>query len=242
MKTEIYVATHKAYTFPDIPEYIPIHVGKALTDLDLNIQGDNTGENISHLNKSFCELTALYWMWKNSDADIIGLAHYRRYLGSIGTLNGKFDSIISVSEIEKKSLKKPGFIILAKKEKIIDYKFFNFSVKHQYRRCHYLSDWNVLKNVISRKYPEYMDAFESLEISKEMSYYNMFISNRSFVNKYCSWLFDILFQVEKEVDISDYDDYQKRVFGFMAERLLNVFVKKHEKELDILYFDTIRIE
>lgn len=77
MKTEIYIATHKDYSFQQ--KKIPIHVGKDLTDLNLGIIGDNTGDNISSLNPNFCELTALYWMWKNSSADYLGLIHYRRF-------------------------------------------------------------------------------------------------------------------------------------------------------------------
>lgn len=79
MRTEIYIATHKPFQFPEKQEYIPIQVGKVNSDIDLKITSDDTGENISELNESFCELTALYWMWKNSDADILGLCHYRRY-------------------------------------------------------------------------------------------------------------------------------------------------------------------
>ena len=60
MKIEIYIATHKAYEFPQIDSYIPIHVGKEKAKVDLGILGDNIGENISTLNPSFCELTALY--------------------------------------------------------------------------------------------------------------------------------------------------------------------------------------
>ena len=79
MKTEIYIATHKKTSFPKSDDYIPIHVGKNLSEVDLGIIGDDTQSNISYLNKSFCELTALYWIWKNSKAENVGLVHYRRY-------------------------------------------------------------------------------------------------------------------------------------------------------------------
>ena len=81
-RIKILVAAHKAD--PNIRQdevYMPIHVGKSLhPELDLGFQGDNTGDNISEKNGSYCELTALYWAWKNlKDVEIIGLAHYRRY-------------------------------------------------------------------------------------------------------------------------------------------------------------------
>lgn len=79
MSVEIYIATHKEYEFPQIDGYIPIHVGKELSSKNLDIATDNVGNHISNLNTNFCELTALYWIWKNSKADIVGLVHYRRY-------------------------------------------------------------------------------------------------------------------------------------------------------------------
>ena len=81
-RIKILVACHKAD--PNIRQddiYMPIQVGKALhPELDLGFQCDNTGDNISEKNGSYCELTALYWAWKNlKDVDYIGLCHYRRY-------------------------------------------------------------------------------------------------------------------------------------------------------------------
>ena len=66
--------------------YMPLQVGKALSDVDLGVQGDDEGDNISTKNPNYCELTGLYWAWKNlKDADYIGLAHYRRYFDFKGT-------------------------------------------------------------------------------------------------------------------------------------------------------------
>ena len=77
------VATHKPYKMPDDPIYLPLHVGAELhPDVLPDMQGDNTGDNISALNASYSELTGLYWLWKNCDAQYKGLVHYRRLLGS----------------------------------------------------------------------------------------------------------------------------------------------------------------
>lgn len=83
---KIIVATHKKYEMPQDAMYLPLHVGaEGKTDqngnpLDLGYQKDNTGENISNKNAAYCELTGLYWAWKNLDTDYTGLAHYRRHL------------------------------------------------------------------------------------------------------------------------------------------------------------------
>ena len=79
-KIEIFTCYHKIYDIAKSDVIVPIHVGKALSCVNLNMQGDDTGDNISVKNRYFCELTALYWAWKNSNADIIGLFHYRRFL------------------------------------------------------------------------------------------------------------------------------------------------------------------
>lgn len=67
------VATHKPYRMPDDPIYLPLHVGAELhPDVLADMQGDNTGDNISALNASYSELTGLYWLWKNCDRPVQG--------------------------------------------------------------------------------------------------------------------------------------------------------------------------
>ena len=79
MNIKILIAAHKEYKVPEDTIYLPIHVGKELSTQSLPFIGDNTGKHISSKNPHYCELTALYWAWKNLDADYIGLAHYRRH-------------------------------------------------------------------------------------------------------------------------------------------------------------------
>ena len=77
-KIKVLVAYHKKSPIVKDNVFYPIHVGKELSSIDLNIQGDNTGDNISHKNPIYCEMSAVYWAWKNMDADYYGLCHYRR--------------------------------------------------------------------------------------------------------------------------------------------------------------------
>jgi hypothetical protein len=77
---KILIATHKKYSLPKSEIFLPIHVGKENSDVELGIIGDDIGENISIKNLQYCELTAIYWAWKNlTEDDFIGLCHYRRY-------------------------------------------------------------------------------------------------------------------------------------------------------------------
>lgn len=230
MKVEIYIATHKSIDYPKNLIYIPIHVGCELSDLNLEYISDNSLDNISELNKSFCELTALYWMWKNSSADILGLMHYRRYLignKSSYLFNGK--RIIDDKEVEETLLNND--IIVAKSYFLRHLKFIPLTVKKHYYKNHYMKDWLILKGVINEYYPEYMVAFNCVENKISMHCCNIFIARKVLLNKYCTWLFDILFKVQKIINIDEYDVYQKRIFGFMAERLLNVYIEHHKLKI-----------
>lgn len=81
MSIRIYTITHKLFTPPPDPMYVPLHVGHACSNKDWGFLSDDTGDSISELNPYFCELTGIYWIWKNvSDCDYVGISHYRRYL------------------------------------------------------------------------------------------------------------------------------------------------------------------
>lgn len=92
---KILVACHKPDVCRHDVVFTPIHVGRDIsknTDEMSDFIGDNTGDNISSLNPYYCELTAQYWMWKNlKNVDIVGLAHYRRYLK--GQIQKKISSV-----------------------------------------------------------------------------------------------------------------------------------------------------
>lgn len=96
MKIEIYIVIYKEYNFFRIEGYILIYVGKVLIDLDLGIIGDNIGDNIFNLNLNFCELIVLYWMWKNSNVDILGLVYYRRYFLDVNNIEFLFRNEIII--------------------------------------------------------------------------------------------------------------------------------------------------
>ncbi len=238
MLVEIYIATHKEYEFPQISGYIPIHVGKALSNKKLEIVTDNTGDQISAFNANFCELTALYWMWKNSKADIVGLVHYRRYFCN---RNFEYGDLITPNDIQFSG---DNNIIVAKPENfikstknILGFKFHKFhTVKEQYCSCHYENDWDKLRLIISQQSPDYLHAFDQVaNRTSGISFYNMFIANKKVADEYSEWLFSILFAFRDQENFEGYDDYQKRFYGFASERLLNVFLEKNQQKLKITY-------
>lgn len=221
MDVKIIVATHKKYQMPEDSLYLPVQVGAAGKD-DLTYQRDDSGENISLMNPYYCELTGLYWAWKNLKADYIGLAHYRRHFTLSKRVpkseEKKFKILLSKKEAEE--LLKDCDIILPKKRN-----YFIESIYSHYKHTMYIEPLDITGNIIKEKYPEYYREFENLKKTKKMHAFNMFIMKKEMLDKYCTWLFDILGQLEEKVDYKKYDSFHARFFGRISERLLDVWIK-----------------
>lgn len=186
---------------------IPIQVGTEISGKIPDMIYDNTGDNISKKNSQYCELTGLYWAWKNDDSDFIGLCHYRRRFvfgdDDIATIKaGEFDLIVTVPVINL------------------------LSVKEQYIKDHSKLDWAVMTEAVRKLAPDYIDALVKVENNIYYFAYNMFIAKRTVFNDYCSWLFPILEYCEKNIGVKE-DVYQNRYVGFLAERLLTIYIAKH---------------
>ncbi len=226
MDSRIYTMTHKTFEFPagvDETLYLPLHVGRSLGE-DLGYWGDDTGESISEKNGSFCELTGMYWVWKNVTCDVVGVAHYRRYF-----IYGEQNRVLRREELEE-FLRDCDFLISA------SYPSGEGSIYENYDHWHNIGDLAVCRQVLTELYPQDVDAFDLQIGSTLFCGGNLFATSKRIYDEYCNWLFSILFEVEKRVDVSGYDRYQKRLFGFLAERLLRVFVLSHQyrvKELRV---------
>lgn len=236
-KVVIIIAAHREYEFPDDKGYMPLHVGKTLNPQNYGFQGDNTGDNISELNNWFCELTGHYWLWKNQAADYYGLAHYRRYFKPIDdySVTVKDTSIISSRDLLK--LMNNYDVILPKKRC-----YFIDTIRTHYNHAHYSSDLEALQLIIADKHKDYIESFDEVMNSRCISLYNMFIMRRELFIEYSNWLFCILFELEKCVPYKQYGNYQRRIFGFLSERLLNIWIKKHSKAMKVKYLPVANIE
>ena len=226
MDIKIIIATHKTYWMPDDPMYIPVHVGaEGKTDsfgvpLDLGYVKDNTGDNISSKNVNYCELTGLYWAWKNLDAEYIGLAHYRRHFSS--SSNPFIDKKIRVINhlLLKKILEEAGVDILLPNPR-------NYWIEtnySQYAHAHHAIDLDTTREIIAEKYPEYTSVWDSNMKCTTGHRFNMFIMKKEKFDEYCTWIFDVLFELERRLDISSYNRNDSRVFGFVSERLLDIWL------------------
>lgn len=226
MDIKVLVAAHKAYWMPDDPVYVPLQVGAALHP-NLGYTRDDTGDNISRKNPNYCELTGLYWAWKNLECDYIGLCHYRRYFGRhffAASLNKKKKAIFKRLDYER--LLQEYDIILPKPNI-----FYKSTVRKHYAQFHHIEDLKKVEKIIAQKYPEYAESFTKIMDGNTLHTLNMFVTSKKKFDDYCCWLFDILFTLEKQIDISSYDSYQARVYGFLSERLLNVWLEKQQLKI-----------
>jgi len=232
MNIKILVAMHKEYQKPDDGIYVPIQVGKSNATFNLGIIADNTGDNISIKNPNYCELTAVYWAWKNLDADYIGLTHYRRHFAPI-VFGSKWDRLLSRGIAEK--IMSETDVILPQKRKY--YIESNYS---HYIHAHKKIDIEIMSKIIERDYPDYVSSYNSFMKRTQAHMFNMFIMKKDKFDEYCSWLFELLFKIENELDISDYSAFDARVFGRLSELLINVWIDKNEisyEEVPFLFME-----
>ena len=221
MDIKIMVAAHKPYRLPEDEIYYPVHVGAEGKEA-FGPPGDNTGDNISTKNANYCELTGLYWMWKNVPSDYLGVAHYRRHF-VVKKASDKWACIAGRKEIEAKLEQAP--VIMPKKR---DY--YIETTYNQYAHAHHAVDLDATRQILQERHPEYVKAFDA-EMAKTAGHkFNMFIMRRDLADAYCGWLFDVLFELEKRLDISKYSANDSRVFGFVAERLIDTWLETNHVE------------
>ena len=247
LNVKILVCCHKQDIFAKQEPYFPIHVGRALSQNNLDITGDDTGENISEKNSSYCELTGLYWAWKNlKDVDVIGLCHYRRYLDFHHQCQKWFSrTIFPTSKFEELDLSVPQSIIdEVTKGKIIAPKKKNYpnSLFTDYCIAHVSDDLRTLKEIVNETNDsKYIRAFDKvMNHTHKLIHYNMFLMNWKDFDSYCHWLFDILGKVEEKTNIENYTPIQKRIYGYMAERLFNIWLVANKR--DVIYKPVMTIK
>ena len=243
-KIKILVCCHKPSELPQDDIFLPIHVGAAISDVNLGIQRDDqlngqACDNISSKNRSFCELTAIYWAWKSikkiyPELQYIGLNHYRRFFSFDETRLTASGIPKDVKNIAQYKLDKSKIESWLSSNKVITTPkaHLKTSVASGYEHAHYSSDLRIVHDIVRDIFPETLQAFNDVFLGCNYFYdCNMFIMPWNEFDKYCEWLFAILFEAEKRIDISHYDTYQKRIFGFLAERLWTVWVKQRQYSL-----------
>ena len=211
MSIKIFSMTHKKFEIPEDNMYVPLHVGHQMAKEKWGYVGDDTGDNISHLNGYYAELSGVYWVWKNvHDIDYVGICHYRRYLISEeghAFTSKQYEQILQHYDImTTKQLELPNSY------------YYGFGAHHK------IEALDKTGEIIKEKYPDYYDTYINLVHQNKTYFANMLVAKKELFDEYAEWLFTILFTLQEQIDLTFEDDYHKRIFGFVSEFLLYVWV------------------
>ena len=215
---KIIIATHKEYRIPEDPMYLPVQVGAVGKETIEGYQRDDEGENISELNPFFCELTGLYWGWQNLDSEYIGLVHYRRHFSSNPHDKDKWNSVLKKSDIEK-DLGKIKVFVPSKRRYYIE------SLYSHYEHTHRIGQLDETRKIIEERYPEYLEAFDKAVNQRWGYMFNMMIMQKELLDEYCTWLFDILFELKNRLGESGLTPFHSRI----SEIIFNVWILQQKR-------------
>lgn len=251
--TKILICCHKTCELPKDDIFLPIQVGAAISDVDLGMQRDDMinglpCDNISAKNKSYCELTAMYWAWKNikklyPNLEYIGLNHYRRFFNFNHFKSFREDFIKNVSEIKDYKVNRVKLQSLLNRYRFLISKshMYKFSMFYTYCIFYNSEDYRILKNAIKEVQPDYYSDFiQVMERGNVYSPFNMFFMSWKDFDAYCTWLFSILTVVEKKSIFKYYTPQQMRLFGYIAEFLTQVYMRRYRKNTKELIVNVYR--
>ncbi len=209
----IFLATHVKFTPPGNPLYVPLHVGREGKQ-DLGYLADNIGENISDMNDLFGELTGLFWIWRNiRDIDYVGLCHYRRYF-----LNGS-----------GRLMEREEYLGLLENYDVIvpNHAECQGSYYEHYGKAHDAGYLDVIGDTIARLCPEYSESYQKAMRGNIFFSGNLMAAGLPLVKAYAEWLFTIFMEAADKIDVSGYDSYHRRIYGFLSEQMLYVYMMKN---------------
>jgi lipopolysaccharide biosynthesis glycosyltransferase len=240
-KIDIAVCYHKRSPIFQSDALKPMHLGKATSKVDLGFRGDDTGDNISAKNKWFGEDTGFYWLWKNSDAGVKGIMHYRRLL-DLRSPNGE-DKNIALEDIESpdelvealglnakniSEIMKDADVIIRKKQNIHDW--FDGNLEEQYKECHIPEYLDYALDIIKRDFPKILPAAEAVLAGHFAHFANLVTMKSPLFDAMCEFRFGVLEKLEKMVDvnrpeIADGWRNTARYAGFVGERLTIFYIE-----------------
>ncbi len=238
---KIFVSYHKATEMLQATDIIiPIQVGRKGSDIRLDMQGDDEGDNISGKNDKYCELTAQYWAWKNVDADYYGFMHYRRHFAFKNiTAHTKQYGLIPFERIDKEYIEAIGLsdkdiqcslegydIILPFASDVKEWGAVSTEVQYDTSDGCHAADFDEACRIVTELYPEYEKYVLDFRMGHRAVFYNMFIMRRELFEAYCQWIFSVLEKVEERIDFSGYDSQERRAPAILAERLFDIWLMK----------------
>ena len=213
-KPRLLVAAHKPYWMPADQLYLPVQVNAAKAQNCIEgFQRDDEGDNISRKNARYCELTALWWGWRNLECDSLGLVHYRRHFAGAGERG-----VLTSDEAESLLAKAPVVVPKARNYMIE-------SAASHYTHTHDASHLDVLRASVQAVSPKRIEFYDKTLASTRVHMFNMLLMRRDVLDPYCQWLFDVLSVVEDRIDFSGMTAFEERCVGRLGEFLLDVWLR-----------------
>jgi len=200
---------------------MPLQVGSSGKE-SIGYKRDDEGENISSLNPFFCELTGVYWAWKNIDADFIGLVHYRRYFSVKPHAKNLWQAVLKQNDIEL-DLEKIKIFVPKKR------KYYIETLYSHYAHTHHIYQLDEVRRILYDRFPDYIDSFDRV-MNRNWGYmFNMMIMEKDIYNDYCTWLFDILFELKERLGEHGLTPFHSRYYGRISEIIFNVWLEQNMK-------------
>jgi lipopolysaccharide biosynthesis glycosyltransferase len=241
MRAKIFVTYHKDTHLVNSGILAPIQVGTGPALPGCGYR-DNTGQNISGRNDLYCEMTAAYWAWQNAtDLDYIGLLHYRRFLNfrqtqleldEWGTANYPsfsidFTSRFGLNDSCISATLKDIDVLLPRRWNVGNAGFRNLQEHYARAPHHHEADLHRCLALITQTCPEYLQSWHGVMQSDSGWFNNMVVMRAELFRQYCAWVFPLLERLETQIPLRNYGTQERRVLGYLAERLLNVWLKQY---------------
>ena len=230
---KIFVAAHKPTVKYGGTLFQLIHVGAALhpeVEIENSVRDNGLPDNLSAKNDIYCELTALYYMWKNvHDVANIGLCHYRRYFVTKSQLTKHPERLVVPAQKLADDLSDCDIILGIPGRK-------NGPTNGFFTNPLDVPEFCVYRNILpslKKLYPDYAEDYYNEFFLPTMSYCNMMVCSKALFDEYCEFLFSVLFDAEKrwkECGIG----VAPREMGYISEYLLNTWVR--HRHLRVKYY------
>ena len=255
----IFVTAHKNVDRFDSDIMQPVQVGPKNERFPWAFH-DDEGENIADLNPRYCELTTQYWAWKNINADYYGFCHYRRYFDFSETVHEEnafgeiMDDYIDAKAAKEYGLDDNNIAHVVKQYDVITTPFGDLdeiinkygSPRALWEAAPLLHDDDLKRcyQILCAMYPDYRKDAQDFFNGNKACFCNMFIMKKEIFFDYCSWMFPILEEFDRNTDYSTYSKEALRTPGHLSERLLNIYLMHHKrissnwkfKELQCVHF------
>lgn len=239
---KIYVAAHKLFEQPQDEGYVAIQTGRAFREPLDGMLGDDTGLNISRLSDHFNEISALYWLRHNDDSPYVGLAHYRRFLAPRDIASEVGEHRIASSRDFSEFNEGIDVVVVEPHKFCLPDSTIPETIEAQYIRCHQHFDLSRMRAALREVSPASGEAFEFVMRNTIFVPCSIFVARRKVIEAYVDWLFAVLMRLERMIPYHRYDSYQRRVFGFIAERMFNVWLTENAPTVKIGFRDVVVTE